>query len=76
MNTRGWGRHSSMIAIGVMFFGVLVYGVLVPRFGLMGAAVATLIVYSADTLVTLAVFCRLTGVSPLSILVPNRNRVR
>lgn len=46
---------------------------LIPTMGIEGAALASIIAYSLNALTTLAIFVKVTGVSPIDILFVNRD---
>ena len=50
--------------------------ILIPQFGIVGAAMASLISYSALALMMVVVACRLSHLSPLTIVVPRKGEVR
>jgi O-antigen/teichoic acid export membrane protein len=49
---------------------------LLPLFGIVGAAAASLISYTAMAAIVVAVACRLSGLSPLALVVPGREELR
>jgi Na+-driven multidrug efflux pump len=50
--------------------------ILIPQFGIVGAAMASLISYSALAVMMVVVACRLSNLSPLTIVVPGKAEVR
>jgi Na+-driven multidrug efflux pump len=49
---------------------------LIPRWGMIGAAVASTCSYLTSSVVTVALFCRVTGFSPLQVLRPTSEDAR
>jgi O-antigen/teichoic acid export membrane protein len=49
---------------------------LIPRFGMLGAAISTTVAYLVQQTLSVAAFCRETGISPLRVLVIDREDVR
>lgn len=64
------GIYTGLVSVpATIILGVL----LIPTMGIEGAALASIIAYSLNALTALAIFVKLTGVSPLDVLLVNRD---
>jgi Na+-driven multidrug efflux pump len=74
MDFTGRGRPGVNTAISgaTLVLNVAVCLVLVPRYGTLGAAWATALVYTAQAIVFIAYYVRVSGKSPLDVLVLRR----
>lgn len=68
------GLVSSAITVALVL-NVALNLILIPRFGIVGASLASVASYSAHAALTLAIASRLSGQSPLSLFVPGRAEV-
>lgn len=73
---RGRPGPVSAGATVALFTNVVANLILIPRFGIVGAAMASLISYSALALMMLIVASRLAHLSPLALVVPGKAEVR
>ncbi len=73
---RGYPRVILFGGIASLIVNVALNLLLIPRYGIIGAAVATSISYSLNFMILLAAFTRLTGVSLFSFLIPSIADVR
>ena len=73
----GRGRPGLMSIMGIvaLVLNVALNIVLIPRLGIVGASLASLISYSAHAAMTVAVASRLSGQSMLSLFVPGRAEI-
>jgi O-antigen/teichoic acid export membrane protein len=62
--------------IGGLAMTVTLLVLLLPRLGMMGAAIASLTSYALATAVMVVLLCRATGASALDLLIPTRGDVR
>ena len=74
----GRGRPGlvSVQTIAALFLNVALNIFLIPRLGIVGASLASLISYSAQAAIVLFFASRLSGQSPLSLFVPGRAEVQ
>ncbi len=61
---------SSMVMTGAAFVSVALYLLLIPRWGMNGAAIASSVTYTLIFLVALTLFVRASGMSPRETLIP------
>jgi O-antigen/teichoic acid export membrane protein len=73
LTSRGQGARASQIGVVTLLCGMLFYLWLIPRLGIMGAAVASLLAYSLQSALSLAWFWKSTGVSLWKMLIPNQS---
>jgi O-antigen/teichoic acid export membrane protein len=73
---RGRPGPVSAGATVALFINVVANLILIPQFGIVGAAMASLISYSALAVMMVVVACRLSNLSPLTIVVPGKAEVR
>jgi O-antigen/teichoic acid export membrane protein len=76
VNGRG---HPGLVAIGTvasLILNVALNLVFIPRFGIVGASLSSLISYTFQAVVAVAFASRLSGRSPLSLFVPGTAEVR
>lgn len=73
LSARGFGARSSRISLTALPIGIAAYLWLIPRYGIVGAALGSLVAYSAETGLSVYWFARSTGISPASLLVPRRS---
>lgn len=66
-------HHNVVIVLGSAVVNLCLNVLLIPRYGIMGAAVSSLITYSAQGLWALWLFRRLTGVGPRQMLLVRRD---
>ena len=71
LTSRGRGMLCSLISILVLPFGIIGYMTLIPRFGIMGAALGCLGAYTMESVVSLYWFSKVTGISPWKALIPS-----
>jgi O-antigen/teichoic acid export membrane protein len=69
---RGFSKHASRLALAILPFGLVIYVVFIRWHGIVGAALATLVIYAAESIAALIVYARLTGVPPRRMLLPER----
>lgn len=64
------GIYTGLVSVpATIIFGLL----LIPSMGIEGAALASIIAYSLHALTTIAIFVRVTGISPFEVLFVNRD---
>ncbi|MCK4236664.1 MAG: flippase [Candidatus Krumholzibacteria bacterium] len=73
---RGYPRVIMWGGVAGVLSNVGLNVVLIPRFGVSGAALATTISYTLNAVVVIAAFVNITGVSPRVILVPGTADIR
>jgi len=73
LTSRGHGASASRIGIASLCCGVLFYLVLIPRLGIMGAAMASFLSYFMQSVLSLLWFWKLTGLSPWQVLAPRQS---
>jgi O-antigen/teichoic acid export membrane protein len=61
--------YASMVTVVINIVGNLA---LIPEFGLVGAAVATSVAYSINSVIRIGVYWRMTGVQPMKLLLLQR----
>ena len=69
-------HHNVYIVASAAVVNIVLNLLLIPRYGMMGAATASLVTYSAQALWALIVFWRLTGLRPRSTLVVDGTDLR
>jgi len=72
---RGRAGLVSVANVVALIINVVLNVILIPRFGIVGASLASFGSYAALTTVTLLIASRLSGLSPLSLFVPGRAEV-
>jgi O-antigen/teichoic acid export membrane protein len=73
LTSRGHGASASRIGIASLCCGILFYLVLIPRLGIMGAAMASFLSYFLQSALSLLWFWKLTGLSPWQVLAPRQS---
>jgi O-antigen/teichoic acid export membrane protein len=73
---RGLSKSASRLAMAILPFGLVIYVVLIRWEGIIGAALATLVIYAAESTAALLLYARLTGVAPRRMFVPERGDAR
>jgi O-antigen/teichoic acid export membrane protein len=73
----GRGRPGSISMGGAVALVVNLVAnvVLIPQLGIVGASLASLLSYTAMALIMLVVACRLSGLSPLELVVPRKSEL-
>ena len=69
IDARGKPMIGTYIASASLVANIVLNIVLIPQFGIMGAAWATSITYSLASIVRLFIYCRLSGNSPIDVIV-------
>jgi O-antigen/teichoic acid export membrane protein len=72
---RGRAGLVSVANVVALIINVVLNVILIPRFGIVGASLASLGSYAALTTITLFIASRLSGQGPLSLFVPGRAEV-
>jgi len=67
---RGWPSTNSAISFATLVINTGLNMWLIPSYFAYGAAIATSVSYVVGTILTLVVYCHITGVSPAALLVP------
>jgi O-antigen/teichoic acid export membrane protein len=73
---RGYPRVILWAGLASLIANVALNVVLIPRYGINGAALATTVSYTLNALVVFAAFFNITGVGPRSLLLPGARDVR
>jgi O-antigen/teichoic acid export membrane protein len=73
---RGRAGLVSVANVVALVVNVVLNLILIPRFGIVGASLASLGSYTALTAITLVIASKLSGASPLSLVVPGRAEVQ
>jgi O-antigen/teichoic acid export membrane protein len=71
--------HPGPISVGAAITLALNLGanaILIPRFGIVGASLASLISYTAMAVLMVPVACRISGLSPAALVVPGKDEFR
>jgi O-antigen/teichoic acid export membrane protein len=69
---RGKPGPVSVGAIITLVLNLVANVILIPRYGIVGAATASLISYTAMTAMMVVVACRISGLSPADLIVPRK----
>jgi O-antigen/teichoic acid export membrane protein len=72
---RGRAGLVSVANVVALVVNVVLNLILIPRFGIVGASLASLGSYTALTVITLAIASRLSGQAPLSLFIPGQAEV-
>jgi O-antigen/teichoic acid export membrane protein len=72
INGRGRPGPVSVGAAITLILNLAANVILIPRFGIVGAASASLISYTAMTVMMVFVSCRISGLSPAALIVPRK----
>lgn len=73
---RGYPRINMWAGLTALTVNIVLNILLIPRYGVSGAALATSVSYTLDVAVIATAFVKITGLSPVSILVPRREDLR
>ncbi len=72
---RGKPMINTYIASASLIANIILNIILIPEFGIMGAAWATSITYSLMAIVKLFVYCKLSGNSPINVIMLKRSDI-
>jgi O-antigen/teichoic acid export membrane protein len=76
LSGRGHPEYSTYAAAISLVVSIVLDLVFIPRWGIMGAAVASSIAYCLAALTVVTLFCRTTGVGPADLLIPRLEDLR